>query len=141
MVMLFRGIYPFQYRNQERQGLSGAGLRCRQNVFSFQRGRDCGRLNRRRNGEMELRQLLLETSRQGHIGKFCQNDLFFLREASREGAVVVFRRISCSWRNVAGESRRYFEAARFCLALENQTEAGKTGDRINCRSDVAYERP
>ena len=40
---------------------------------------------------------------------------------------------------LAGESRRYSEAARFVLALENQTEAGKTGigstaDRISLTS-------
>ena len=38
---------------------------------------------------------------------------------------------------VAGESRRYFEAAQFLSSLDNQTEAGKTGNRIECGSDVA----
>ena len=37
---------------------------------------------------MELCQLLLQGSRQGHIFKLCQNDFFLSGEASREEAAI-----------------------------------------------------
>ncbi len=77
---------PFDHGDQERQGLAGTGLRRRQYVFALKGGGNSGRLDRRRGSEMELCQLLLEPSRQGHIFKLCQNDFFFLGEASREEA-------------------------------------------------------
>src|SRR5208283_1557051 len=73
----------FDDRNQERQRLAGAGLRSGQDVFTFECGRDRGRLDRRRGREMEVEQLLLECSRQGHIFELCQNDSYFLGGASR----------------------------------------------------------
>ena len=74
---------PFDDRDQKSQRLASAGLRRGEYVSTFQRGRYSGRLNWCRGGEMELCQLLLEPSRQGHVFELFQT-IFFLGEASRE---------------------------------------------------------
>ena len=74
---------PFDDRDQKSQRLASTSLGCGEYVSTFQRGRYGGRLNRRRGGEVELCQLLLEPSRQGHVFEMCQT-IFFLGEASRE---------------------------------------------------------
>ena len=78
----------FDDRDQKSQRLAGAGLCRGQYIFTFHRGRYRGRLNRRRGSEMELCQLLLEPSRQGHIFELCQTIFSFLeRRLARKSAV------------------------------------------------------
>src|SRR5579862_21698 len=72
-----------EHRDQERQGLARSGLRGCQYVFPLKRGRDGGRLDRRRGDEVELCQLLLESSRQGHFFELCQTIFSFWRGVSR----------------------------------------------------------
>ncbi len=127
----------FDHRDQKGQRLAGAGLCRGQYVFTFQRGRYRGRLNRRRGSEMELCQLLLESSRQGHIFELCQNDFFFLGEASREevrryqvSEGVLARSRSDRWRASREDTT---EAALILFGAENETEAGKAGNRIELR--------
>ena len=119
---------PFDHRDQEGQRLAGAGLRRRQYVFALECGRDRGRLDRRRGNEMEVCQLLLEPSRQGHIFELCQTDFSFWRGVSR-GSIQDASRDDTT------------EAARFVFGAENETEAGKSEDLINSGSDVACKRP
>ena len=109
------------HRNQERQRLAGAGLGRGKYVFTLQCGRNRGRLYRRRGSEMELCQLLLEPSRQGHIFKLCQTICSFLEGRLAKSAYkmrvakILLKPLNC------------------LFGAENETEAGKAGNRIKLR--------
>src|SRR5215469_13479826 len=91
---------------------------------------------------MKLCQLLLETSRQGHICKLCQNDfLLSWRGVSRGGRCRFYDESYFVDQNGGGRVAKILRSRSNFLALENQTEARKTGNRIKCGSDVAYMRP
>ena len=91
---------------------------------------------------MEVCQLLLSAADRGISLNCVKTILFFLGEASREEAVVVhLANFQVGIGTMAGESRRYIEAARFYFGAENETEAGKAGNqiklRIRCRLHAA----
>jgi hypothetical protein len=89
---------------------------------------------------MEVCQLLLQGSRQGHICKLCQNDFVLSRRGVSRGSPPLslprgmFTFLGLT---VAGESRRYFEAARFLFGAEESNgcrEGGKpdqTADQMS----------
>jgi hypothetical protein len=74
---------------------------------------------------MELCQLLLEASRQGHIFKLCQSIFTFLGEASREIAYEML------------VAKMLLKPLELYSAL-NETEAGKAGNQIKVRIGCRY---
>ena len=128
---------PLNGRDQERQCLAGTGLCRGQYIFTVQRRRYRGRLDRRRGSEMQLCQLLLEPSRQRQIFELCQND-FFLSWSSVSRRKSALIRLPKTLENASGDwwraSREGTTEAALIGSALNETEAGKAGIGSNCRS-------
>src|ERR1039458_6634325 len=78
--LMFRwfGAQHLDDRNQEREGLAGAGLGGANDVLAFKGRRNGARLDGCEGNELSCRQLLLQRSRQGQFRKCGHSIVFFL---------------------------------------------------------------